>query len=135
MIMAAKQARDEVNKDAKLIGVSLLTSMSDKTLNDIGLDRRSILVGKLATIAQNCKIDGLVCSPGDIELISKISSNFLYVTPGIRLSDSKQDHSKVFSPADALKLGATYLVIGRSITDAEDPSKVVNDILLTIWVI
>ncbi len=132
MILAAKQARDEVNKDAKLIGVSLLTSMSDKNLNDIGLDSRSILVDKLATIAQNCNIDGLVCSPGDIESISKTSKNFLYVTPGIRLSDSSQDHSKVYSPADALRLGATYLVIGRSITEAEDPSKVVKDILLTI---
>ena len=116
MIKAAKQARDEVNSDANLIGVTLLTSTTNKSLNNIGLDERPAVIKKLAEIASKTNIDGVVCSPSDIRFIREINKTLLFVTPGIRLDTMSDDHAEVFTPRDAIKLGSNYIVIGRPIT-------------------
>jgi orotidine-5'-phosphate decarboxylase len=132
MLESAKQARDEVNKDAKLIGVSILTSHDQKSLNNIGIESREGIIKKLTTLATEANIDGIVCSPGDIKHTLDISTELLYVTPGIRLDDNKQDHSVTYTPSEAIKLGANYLVIGRPITESNSPMVVIESILSSL---
>ena len=132
MLESAKQARDEVNKDAKLIGVSILTSHDQRSLNNIGIESREGIIKKLTTLAKQANIDGIVCSPGDIKHTLDISTKLLYITPGIRLDDNKQDHSVTYSPSEAIKLGANYLVIGRPITESNSPMAVIESILSSL---
>jgi orotidine-5'-phosphate decarboxylase len=128
MVLAAKQARDEKNTSALLIGVTLLTSHSDESLKFLNLPNRLSTVQKLAQSAQNCQIDGVVCSPSDINSIKEISSDLLFVTPGIRLTDQADDHEKVYTPKKAILAGSDYLVIGRPITESKHPMKVIDEI-------
>ena len=86
------------------------------------------MVQKLAQSAQNCQIDGVVCSPSDINSIKEISSGLLFVTPGIRLTDQADDHEKVYTPKKAILAGSDYLVIGRPITESKHPMKVIDEI-------
>ncbi|MED5429860.1 MAG: orotidine-5'-phosphate decarboxylase [Pseudomonadota bacterium] len=129
MIKAAKQARDEVNSDANLIGVTLLTSTTNKSLNNIGLDERPAVIKKLAEIASKTNIDGVVCSPSDIRFIREINKALLFVTPGIRLDTTSDDHAEVFTPRDAIKLGSNYIVIGRPITESTNPMQIIKNII------
>ena len=129
MIKAAKQARDEVNSDANLIGVTLLTSTTNKSLNNIGLDERPAVIKKLAEIASKTNIDGVVCSPSDIRFIREINKRLLFVTPGIRLDTMSDDHAEVFTPRDAIKLGSNYIVIGRPITESTNPMQIIKNII------
>ncbi|MED5274524.1 MAG: orotidine-5'-phosphate decarboxylase [Pseudomonadota bacterium] len=129
MIKAAKQARDEVNSDANLIGVTLLTSTTNKSLNNIGLDERPAVIKKLAEIASKTNIDGVVCSPSDIRFIREINKTLLFVTPGIRLDTMSDDHAEVFTPRDAIKLGSNYIVIGRPITESTNPMQIIKNII------
>jgi orotidine-5'-phosphate decarboxylase len=131
MIKAAKQARDKENPSALIIGVSLLTSHSDGSLEFLGLKNRVNAVKNLAILAEKCSIDGLVCSPSDITTIKGSVSNLIYVTPGIRLNDHNDDHAKIYTPKKALSLGSDYLVIGRPITEAKEPMDVVKKIIST----
>tara|TARA_B100001564_G_C20501617_1_gene606482 strand:+ start:98 stop:802 length:705 start_codon:yes stop_codon:yes gene_type:complete len=128
MIMAAKQARDQENPSALLIGVTLLTSHNKKYLNDLGLADRNTVVKKLVLSANNCSIDGVVCSPADIIHVKDIASNFLYITPGIRLNEMADDHATIYTPDKAISAGSSYLVIGRPITEAKDPMSMVNKV-------
>ena len=128
MIIAAKEARDQANPSALLIGVTLLTSHNDKYLQTLGLTDRNSVVNQLAFLAHNCSIDGVVCSPADIMHIKNIASDFVYVTPGIRLNDQTDDHAIIYTPKKAISVGSSYLVIGRPITQAKDPNSIVNKI-------
>jgi orotidine-5'-phosphate decarboxylase len=132
MLESAKQARDEVNKDAKLIGVSILTSHDQKSLNNIGIESREGIIKKLTTLATQANIDGIVCSPGDIKYTKGISTKLSYVTPGIRLDSNKQDHTVTYTPSEAIKLGSSYLVIGRPITESDSPMIVIENILSSL---
>ena len=132
MIKAAKEARDKENPSALIIGVSLLTSHSDASLEYLGLKNRVNAVKNLATLAEKCSIDGIVCSPSDISVIKDSLSNLIYVTPGIRLNDDNDDHAQIYTPKKALSLGSDYLVIGRPITEAKEPMEVVKKIISTI---
>tara|TARA_B100001123_G_C15267261_1_gene1008925 strand:+ start:209 stop:901 length:693 start_codon:yes stop_codon:yes gene_type:complete len=129
MIAAAKQARDEINSDAKLIGVTLLTSTTDSALNNIGLSERPAMIKKLAELASKTKIDGVVCSPSDIRFVREIDKTLLFVTPGIRLDTTADDHAEVFTPRDAIKLGSNYIVIGRPITESNNPMQIITNII------
>ena len=112
-------------KNVKVLGVSILTSIdsaqaekyySEKNINN--------LVGKFVKNALENKLDGVVCSPLEIELVKKISSGkLIIVTPGIRPENyNKNDDQKRFmSPKEAVNLGANYLVIGRPITQSSNP--------------
>ena len=132
MIKAAKQARDKENPSALIIGVSLLTSHSDESLEYLGLKNRINTVKNLAILAEKCSIDGIVCSPSDLSTIKDSVSNLIYVTPGIRLNNDNDDHAKIYTPKKALSLGSDYLVIGRPITEAKEPMDVVKKIISTI---
>ena len=132
MILAAKQARDEQSPLALLIGVTLLTSHSDESLKFLNLPNRLSTVQKLAQTAQNCQIDGVVCSPSDINTIKEVASDLVFVTPGIRLADKNDDHAKAYTPKKAILSGSDYLVTGRPITQSKTPMKVIDEIISMI---
>ena len=132
MVLAAKEARDMVNKKSKIIGVTLLTSHNQEGMAHLGMNTREDIVKSLSIIASDAKIDGVVCSPGDISSINTSKNNLEFITPGIRLSDASNDHSKIYTPSTALELGSSYLVIGRPITEAKDPMIIVEQIKLMI---
>ena len=132
MVLAAKEARDMVNKKSKIIGVTLLTSHNEEGMAHLGMNTREDIVKSLSIIASDAKIDGVVCSPGDISSINTSKNNLEFITPGIRLSDASNDHSKIYTPSTALELGSSYLVIGRPITEARDPMSIVEQIKLMI---
>ena len=132
MVLAAKQARDEQNTSALLIGVTLLTSHNDESLKFLNLPSRLSTVQRLAQMAQSCQIDGVVCAPSDINTIKEVTSDLVYVTPGIRLSDKNDDHDRVYTPKKAILAGSDYLVIGRPITESNNPMKVIDKIVSMI---
>ncbi len=107
-----------------IVGVTILTSLDSDDLNAVGYQNNvSIQVVKLARLAKECGLDGVVCSPHEIKLIKEACGpDFKLVVPGIRPLDSaKGDQKRVMTPYDAVRLGADYLVIGRPITQSEDP--------------
>ena len=132
MINAAREAKDKENASALIIGVSLLTSHDNKSIVDLGFKDRKTTVQQLAMLAKNSSIDGIVCSPSDIISVEDVTSDLIYVTPGIRLSDKKDDHADIYTPQKALSIGSDYLVIGRPITEAKDPMEVINKITSSI---
>lgn len=107
-----------------LIGVTVLTSLDDHDLQSIGLHESvENTVLHLAEQAKACELDGVVCSAKEAILLRKImGKDFLLITPGIRLaSDQSQDQKRVVTPQVAIAAGANYLVLGRSITESQDP--------------
>lgn len=117
MMKAAKKAQSETNKKMKILAVTILTSLTNKNLKQMGSNTPiQTQVQKLAQTARLAKIHGIVCSAHEITKVKKVSKNFEIVVPGIRISNKVQDQKRVMSPKQALKLGATHLVIGRDIT-------------------
>ena len=114
---------------ALLIAVTVLTSMNQANLAEIGIvDSVENQVLKLAKLTQQAGLDGVVCSALEVQLLKQqLPNNFLLVTPGIRPTPTStssvllDDQSRVLTPSQALALGANYLVIGRPITQAENP--------------
>lgn len=107
-----------------LVGVTLLTSLEDTDLAEIGGPGKvEDHVVHLAQLAHKSGLDGVVCSPWEVGLVSAAcGANFLKVTPGIRPAWAAQgDQKRVMTPAQALRAGVDYLVIGRPITEAPDP--------------
>ncbi|PTN12099.1 orotidine-5'-phosphate decarboxylase [Nitrosomonas aestuarii] len=122
MLVAAREAVPPGT--ARLIAVTLLTSMNQDDLNDVGLQGEpEQIVLRLARLTQNCGLDGVVCSALEVSnLRQHLNTGFNLVTPGIRLeADSLDDQKRVATPSTAIKNGADYLVIGRPITQAKDP--------------
>jgi len=109
----------------RLIGVTVLTSIDQKTLRDeMGVElRMSAQVKHLAGLAQQAGLDGVVAAPVDVEMIrSRFGQDFLIVTPGIRPSwAAPDDQKRTMTPAKAVSLGSDYLVIGRSVLAQSDP--------------
>lgn len=124
MMQAAKQAVDSSAQQPLLIAVTVLTSMNQQTLNQIGIQTDlATHVLNLATLTKQAGLDGVVCSAMEVQSLSaKLGEDFCLVTPGIRPANaSKDDQSRIVTPANALALGSSYLVIGRPITKAENP--------------
>jgi orotidine-5'-phosphate decarboxylase len=125
MLVAAREAIDATNgKKPLLIGVTVLTSLSATELPEIGLaPDMDAAVLRYASLVSEAGLDGVVCSAEEApKLKARFGKSFQLVTPGIRIAnDAKGDQSRVVTPADAIKLGADYLVIGRSITQSKDP--------------
>jgi orotidine-5'-phosphate decarboxylase len=124
MLQAAREAlADHVNRP-KLIAVTVLTSLAQSDLADIGMmgDPADAAL-RLAHLAQNAGLDGVVCSAQEARALrAACGAEFNLVTPGIRLTDATQDDQKrVMTPRAALDAGADYLVIGRPITQSDDP--------------
>jgi orotidine-5'-phosphate decarboxylase len=109
-----------------IVGVTILTSVSDSELKSMfKFNDMQDAVLKLATKAKNNKLDGIVCSPLEAQMIrahaKEFGPNFVIVTPGIRLDGNVQDQVRVATPELAVKSGSNYLVIGRPITQAKNP--------------
>lgn len=124
-------------KNTKLIGVTLLTSLNDKDLKKLGINESSNkYVKRLMKIAIKNKLDGIVCAPNELKSLKKNSpKNFIFVTPGIRLKNKmKHDQKRTMSPGEAVKNGASIIVVGRPITNSKNPVKIVKDIIKDIEV-
>lgn len=117
--------------DIKVFGVTALTSLSDTDTNQIYQRTAADQVNAMLDIAEEAKIDGVVCSPHELDLVTARGS-LLSITPGIRLSDLNDDQTRVMTPKQAIDLGANYLVIGRPITGAEDITEALNAIYQSI---
>ena len=124
MMAAAGEAVAAFSQRPLLIGVTVLTSMSDADLLELGYsETMQDRVLRLAGLAAESGLDGVVCSALEASVVRQARGNtFFLVTPGIRMAgDDSADQRRVVTPSDALAMGADYLVIGRSITAAEDP--------------
>ena len=129
MMSAAMEAVS--GTDIKVFGVTVLTSLSDDDTNTIFKRPSSKQVKAMLDSAELAGIDGVVCSPHELELLSKRTS-LLSITPGIRLEYSNDDQKRVMTPKDAIDLGADYLVIGRPITSSENIGESLNKIFQSI---
>ena len=124
MMEAAAEALQAYANKPLLIAVTVLTSMSDEDLRELGyVESAAERVSRLAALTESCGLDGVVCSGLEAPILRRErGEDFCLVTPGIRLAgDDAGDQRRVLSPADAVSNGSDYLVIGRSITGASDP--------------
>ncbi len=124
MMEAALEGVNRSRYQPYLIAVTVLTSMSQANLNELGIQNSvEEQVLKLAALTQRAGLHGVVCSAMEAQMLRKeMSDDFLLVTPGIRpASASLDDQTRVMTPSKALNMGASYLVIGRPITQAHDP--------------
>jgi len=115
----------------QVFGVTALTSLSDADSKSIFKRNVASQVDAMLDLAQEAGIHGVVCSPQELELVSKINS-LLSITPGIRMQNSEDDQKRVMTPKEAIDLGADYLVIGRPITSSTDIKKSFNEIYESI---
>ena len=115
--LKALKAAKKVSGKTKLVGVTILTSLDNKALKEIGYNKDvKKLVLKQAKLASKAKLDAIVCSPLEIKIVKKVFKKEI-ITPGIRLpGDKKGDQSRVMTPKQAFKNGASSLVMGRSLT-------------------
>jgi len=130
MIKASKKAVSDTN--IKIFGVTALTSLSDEDTTTIFQRTASNQVKAMLDLAQEAQIDGVVCSPHELDLVLERKS-LLSITPGIRISESADDQSRVMTPKDAISKGADYIVIGRPITNAPNISDALQEIHNSIW--
>jgi len=138
MLKAAKRAAQEAasatNRPVPLIvAVTALTSLDEPALREIGVSRpMEQHVEELAALAANAGLDGVVASPQELVILRKRFPHLTIVTPGIRASASPaDDQSRTLSARDALKAGASYLVVGRPIVAAADPRRAAEEISAT----
>ncbi|KGQ67675.1 orotidine-5'-phosphate decarboxylase [Gallibacterium anatis] len=136
MMEAAKRILEPYGKDAPiLIAITVLTSMEEADLLQIGVNTSpEEHVIRLARLSQRAGLDGVVCSPQEVEILRQRCGNeFKLVTPGIRPEGSQLgDQRRVMTPKEAINAGSDYLVIGRPITQAADPVAVLKQINASI---
>ena len=132
MLKAAYKTVENSSTKPLLIGVTVLTSLEDKDIKQIGLQkstREQVLL--LAQLCQNERLDGVVCSPKELSFLREsLDKDFVLVTPGIRSIKSKKDDQLRTSTAlEAVNNGADYIVIGREITNHKNPNEKIHQIL------
>ncbi len=130
MLRAAAQAA--AGSETAVLAVTVLTSLDQRQLQAVGFhESPEALVLRLARLALECGLDGVVAAPTEIApLRRELGSGFLILTPGIRLDlADRQDQSRVATPAQPIRDGADYIVVGRPITQAPDPATVAFQIL------
>ncbi len=135
MMRAAREAVDGVARPPLLIGVTILTSIADAELAQVGFTGTAAEnVERLARLARASGMDGVVCSAQEAPVLRRATGeDFLLVTPGIRLaSDAKADQARTVTPREAVRAGSNYLVIGRPITGAADPAATLESIRLSL---
>ena len=118
MLKAVKKKAKKINKKLKILGVTVLTSLNNKSLKQIG-HTKSVkkIVLKQADLIKESRCDGIVCSAQEAMMVRKRYKNLLIITPGIRLpGDSSNDQMRVMTPKDAFKNKVSGIVIGRSLT-------------------
>jgi len=124
MMEAAREAIEKASHKPMLIAVTILTSMGEEDLREIGLAGTPVdNVARLAKLSHASGMDGVVCSPQEVSMLRKeLPQSFSLVTPGIRPAWSvKGDQTRITTPADAIRNGSSFLVIGRPITADPQP--------------
>lgn len=135
MMVAARQALEQDDNRPYLIAVTLLTSMNQSGVNELGFTTSvQTQALHLAKLAHQAGLDGVVCSAHEASIIKKnCGQSFVTVTPGIRFNNSvEDDQSRIMTPALALQSGSNYLVIGRPISRSKHPREVIESILTEI---
>ena len=119
MLKEVKKKSKKINKNLKILGVTVLTSLNNKSLQQIGHTKKiKQLVLKQADLIKKSNCDGIVCSAQEAAIVRKKYKNLIIITPGIRLpGDSSNDQMRVMSPKDAFKNKASGIVLGRSLTE------------------
>jgi len=135
MLKAAYEAKETASIKPILIGVTMLTSLDNKSIKQVGLEMNiedQVLL--LADLCQEEGLEGVVCSPNELVLLrEKVNKDFLLVTPGIRsLKVENDDQKRTSTVSEAIEKGADYVVIGREITTDIDPNKKIQKILETV---
>ena len=119
MLKAIKKKTKQINKNLKVLGVTILTSLNNKSLKEIGHTKTvEELVLRQAGIVKKSGCDGIVCSAKEAKMIRKKYKNFIVITPGIRMpGDNLNDQARVMTPKDAFNNKVSGVVIGRSLTE------------------
>ena len=135
MLKAAQEAIQKVKHKPLLVGVTILTSLNNETLIKVGLSLN--IQDQVLRLAELCKtqgLDGVVCSPNEVPILRKnFNKDFLLVTPGIRsLAVKKDDQKRTATPNEAISSGADYIVIGREVTNDNEPNNKIKQILETV---
>ena len=130
MLDASKKALEGFDKPPLLVGVTILTSISEEILTEIGFNNLDKQVMRLTKLAQRSGLDGVVCAASDASKVKQAcGESFLTVTPGIRPRDADlNDQSRTSTPKEAIANGSDFLVIGRPITGSEDPTNALDNI-------
>ena len=129
-LKAANKVAQEINLN--LLGVSVLTSFSDKDLESLGFSNKiESQVKRLIQIAVEANLHGVICSPLEIKMIKKIAPSLKCFTPGIRTADVKDDQKRTMNANEAIKEGSDCLIIGRPITKG-NPKENIKNILSSI---
>ena len=114
--LEALEAAKKVSGKTKLIGVTILTSLNNKSLKEIGFSKKiENIVLQQAKLANKAKLDGIVCSAKEVKIVKKVFKKEI-ITPGIRFNSKSNDQKRVLTPKEAYKNGSDWLVIGRPIT-------------------
>ncbi len=114
--LEALRAVKKVSKNIKVVGVTTLTSLDDKSMKQIGYDRKiNSLILHQAKLASKARLDAIVCSAKEIKIVKKVFRKEI-ITPGIRFDSKTNDQKRVMKPKEAFKKGSSWLVIGRPIT-------------------
>ena len=135
MLRAAYEVVEKVSIKPLLVGVTVLTSLNDKALKEVGLRLNTedqVLL--LAELCQSEGLNGVVCSANELSILRKhLNEDFLLVTPGIRSGEiEKDDQKRISTASEAISNGADYIVIGREISNEIDPSEKIRQILETV---
>ena len=130
MIEEASSTVKKLNSDMILVGVTLLTSLNEANLDEMGFNSSVEEIAiNLAKLGKQNGVDGVVCSIGDISGIkASLGGDFLSVTPGVRMSQNNDDQKRSGSIYDAIQFGTDFVVVGREITEAENPEGVLKKI-------
>ena len=130
MLDASKKALEGFDKPPLLVGVTILTSISEEILTEIGFNNLDKQVMRLTKLAERSGLDGVVCAASDASKVKQTcGESFLTVTPGIRPRDAdSNDQSRTSTPKEAIANGSDFLVIGRPITGSEDPTNALENI-------
>jgi orotidine-5'-phosphate decarboxylase len=128
---AMLEAANDAKRDEKVLAVTILTSLDDVALKELGLPPVAEAVPNLADLAFAAGCDGVVCAPTDVAAVREICPEpFLIVTPGIRPAGSdRNEQARASTPRAAIDAGASRIVIGRPITKADDPAAAARAVL------
>ena len=130
MLESARKALSSYRNPPLLIGVTMLTSLSNEDVKEIGISDISEKVIQLALLAKRNELDGIVCSPREVKVIKELcGKEFIAVTPGIRTKKMNDDQSRVSTPKEAINNGSDFLVIGRPVIESSNPLKSLNQVL------
>ena len=124
--LEALRAVKKVSGKIKIVGVTTLTSLNQKSINEIGYNKKiNSLIMHQAKLAKKARLDALVCSPKEIKLVKKVFKKEI-ITPGIRFNKENNDQKRIMTPIDAFGNGSDWLVIGRPITKGNIKSNIKN---------